>query len=264
MALAAAVAGCGGGGEERLNVSEAEVRELVVRGFGATDPATCRGTITQNFAEQRSGEEGEEAFETCEAVGRRPALDLKSAVVEIRTSDENSLIAAAELVGGTFDGSLLIVSIVSEDGTAKVDAITDADIQRRDYERYAREELVDEGIPDTEIDCVIDGYEKEVSDDQIDELVASGSADIPDAQRVFVKCLTPGSKRSLLAEAMRRAAEDADEDPAVIGCAVERIRGLPGRRAERLFDDARQAEVLALFEQTSERCAFAADPDAEA
>jgi hypothetical protein len=63
---------------------------------------------------------------------------------------------------------------------------------------------------------------------------------------------------------MRRTAEDENEDPAVVACAVERIRALPAGEAERLFDESNQAQVLELFERTAERCSFAGDPDAEA
>jgi hypothetical protein len=256
------VFGCGLN-EDVYDASESEVRELVVT-FGTTDPAVCRETVTENYAEQRSGEEGDEALESCEAVAGRPDLNVEDAEITIRTRDENSLIASAELVGGTFDGSTLIVSVVSENGEPRIDAITDADIQRDDYDRYARELLAEDGVTARETTCVLEDYEERISDEQVNEMIATGDADVPGARRVFVDCLGGDSKRKLLAQSMRSTAEDEDEDPAVVACAVDRIRALPDGVAERLFDESNQAQILRIFGRTAERCSFAADPDAEA
>jgi hypothetical protein len=172
LALALGLAACGGGESD-----EDKVVEVVETSATSTDPADCTALATQAFVEQTQLSEGEEAVESCEEDAKDAEGDPDSVEVTEVEVDGAKATADAEFVGGDFDGQVLSVALVEEDGDWKMDELTG--FAELDQERLASslEESLQsgEGALDPEVASCIGDTLRELSEPEVEEVVIGGS-----------------------------------------------------------------------------------------
>ena len=175
LALVFGLVACGGGGES----DEDKVVEVVETSATSTDPADCTALATQAFIEQTQFSEGKEAVKSCEEDAEDTGGDPDSVEVSKVEVDGADATAEAEFVGGDFDGQVLAVALVEEDGDWKMDEITS--FAKLDQEALASslETSVQDGDDalDPEVASCMGDTLREISESEAEEVVIGGSSE---------------------------------------------------------------------------------------
>jgi hypothetical protein len=120
LALAFGLVACGGSDES----DEDKVIDVIETSVTGSDPADCKELATQAFLEQTELEQGPEAVKSCEASAKDTSDDPDS--VEVSEVEVDGAVATANVAftGGGFDGQVISVSLVEEDGDWKLNEMT--------------------------------------------------------------------------------------------------------------------------------------------
>jgi hypothetical protein len=174
LALALGLAACGGGESD-----EDKVVDVIETSVTSTDPADCKELATQAFLEQTEFAEGAEAVESCEESAEDTKDDPDSVEVTEVEVDGSSASADVAFTGGSFDGQTLAVALVEEDGDWKLDEVTR--FVELDQEKLANslEEAFESGEEalDPELVACFGGTIRELSKEQVEEVVIGGSSE---------------------------------------------------------------------------------------
>jgi hypothetical protein len=172
---ALSLAACGGGGSD--SGDEEAVEAAIVRSATTADPANCTEVETQAFVEQSSVEKGAKALKECEAEAKDASNNAKTVKVTKVKIDGDEATADAAITGGGFDGQVISIALVEEDGAWKLDQLTG--FAKLDTARLA--ELFKEKLEETpeltpeQTSCIVAGL-KGASKEQAEELIFSGSS----------------------------------------------------------------------------------------
>jgi hypothetical protein len=111
LILAAALAGCGGGGSDKEEIAQA-----IETAFVKTDPQSCTELMTQAYLEESFASTGGEALESCEQNAEAEESD--NAPVDVSGIKVDGAKATAEvgLHGGELVGQTALIALVDEDG----------------------------------------------------------------------------------------------------------------------------------------------------
>lgn len=172
---ALALAACGGGGSD--SGEEEAIETAIVSSATTTDPAKCTEFETQAFIEQSSDQSGAKALEECEAEAKDPTSKAKTVKVSKITIDGSEATAEAAITGGGFDGQVISIALVEEEGSWKLDQLTG--FAKLDTGRLAEifgEKLEETGeLTPEQTSCIVEGIES-ASKAEAEELVLSGSS----------------------------------------------------------------------------------------
>jgi len=173
---ALAFAACGGGGSD--SGDEEAIEAAIVRSATTADPANCTEVETQTFIEQQSDESGAQAVKECEREAKDASNNAKTVKVTKIKIDGSEASADAAITGGGFDGQVVSISLLEEDGAWKLDELTG--FARLDTARLAEifgEKLEETGeLTPEQTSCIVEGLEA-ASKAQAEELVLGGSTD---------------------------------------------------------------------------------------
>jgi ABC-type glycerol-3-phosphate transport system substrate-binding protein len=172
---ALALAACGGGGSD--SGDEDAVEAAIVRSATTADPANCTEVETQAFVEQSSDEKGAKALEECEKEATDASNNAKTVKVTKIKIDGDEATADAAITGGGFDGQVISISLVEEDGSWKLDQLTGfAKLDTARLGKVFGEKLEETGeLTPEQTSCIIEGVEA-ASKAEAEELVLSGSS----------------------------------------------------------------------------------------
>lgn len=120
LALGFGLVACGGSDES----DEDAVIETIETSATSSDPADCTELATVAFLEQTEFEQGDAAIESCEESADETENDPDSVEVSKVEVDGSNATADVAFVGGPYDGQVLSVALVEEDGTWKMDELT--------------------------------------------------------------------------------------------------------------------------------------------
>jgi hypothetical protein len=120
LALVFGLVACGGGDES----DEDKVVDVIETSVASDDPADCKELSTQAFLEQTELEQGPEAVKSCEASAKDTSDDPDSVEVSEVEVDGSAATANAAFTGGGFDGQVVSLALVEEDGDWKLDEMT--------------------------------------------------------------------------------------------------------------------------------------------
>lgn len=172
---ALAFAACGGGGSD--SGDEKAVEAAIVRSATTADPANCTEVETQAFVEQSSDEKGTKALEECEKEAKDASNNAKTVKVTKIKIDGDEATAEAAITGGGFDGQVISIALVEEDGAWKLDQLSG--FAKLDTARLAEvfgEKLEETGeLTPEQTSCIVEGIEA-ASKGEAEELVLSGSS----------------------------------------------------------------------------------------
>ncbi|HEV2790413.1 MAG TPA: hypothetical protein VGV69_03845, partial [Solirubrobacterales bacterium] len=158
---------------------EDKVVEVIETSATSTDPADCEALATRSFLEQTQFSEGKEAVKSCEEDAEETEGDPESVEVTEVEVDGSSATADSEFVGGDFDGQVLSVALVEEDGEWKMDEITG--FAKLDQEQLASslEESFQSGENglDAEVASCMGDALRELSEPEVEEVVFGGSSE---------------------------------------------------------------------------------------
>jgi hypothetical protein len=170
-----AFAACGGGGSD--SGDEEAIEAAIVRSATTADPANCTEVETQAFAEQSSDESGAAAVKECEREAKDPSSNAKTVKVTKIKVDGAEASADAAVTGGGFDGQVISISLVEEDGAWKLDELTGfAKLDTTKLAQIFGEKLEETGeLTPEQTSCIVEGVEA-ASKSQAEELVLSGSS----------------------------------------------------------------------------------------
>jgi ABC-type glycerol-3-phosphate transport system substrate-binding protein len=172
---ALALAACGGGGSD--SGDEEAIEAAIVRSATTADPANCTEVETLAFAEQSSDESGAAAVKECEKEATDASNNAKTVKVTKISIDGSEATADAALTGGGFDGQVISISLVEEDGSWKLDELTG--FTKLDTAKLAGifgEKLEETGeLTPEQTSCIVEGVEA-ASKPEAEELVLSGSS----------------------------------------------------------------------------------------
>jgi hypothetical protein len=153
---------------QRLDGPSEETR--IERALGkvatSTDPAQCDELMTARYLEQTTGEKMPFADEACESEAGNGAADSVE-VREVAVHDDTATATVAHN-GGPFDGSEIVVRLLKEDGTWKLDrAVEFARFDRAGFRRAYRQKLHEFGFPARALNCILEG-ESRYRDEEIE------------------------------------------------------------------------------------------------
>jgi hypothetical protein len=120
LALVFGLVACGGSDES----DEDKIVDVIETSVTGSDPADCKELATQAFLEQTELEQGAEAVKSCEASAKDTSDDPDSVEVSEVEVDGSAATANAAFAGGGFDGQVISLSLVEEDGDWKLDEMT--------------------------------------------------------------------------------------------------------------------------------------------
>lgn len=187
----AALASCGGEGEE-VNAIE----EAIVASAKTDDPADCTRLHTQAFLEQGFKLEGPAAVEACEESTVDSISEDPEKVVVFDVNVEGSTATAtARFVGGGSDGQTMRFRLVRRDGTWKLDELLG--FVRMDAEKLVLE-IARQGMYEATsredvqfVECVIDLVEK-MDDEELEALFVDYGPD--EIRAMAERCVDAGSQ----------------------------------------------------------------------
>jgi ABC-type glycerol-3-phosphate transport system substrate-binding protein len=171
-----ALAACGGGGGDS-SAEEDSIEAAIVRSATTADPANCTEVETQAFVEQSSDESGAAALKECEKEAKDSSSNAKTVKVTKVKIDGSEATADAAITGGGFDGQVVSISLVEEDGTWKLDQLTGfAKLDTAKLAKIFGEKLEATGeLSPEQTSCIVEGVEA-APKSQAEELVLSGSS----------------------------------------------------------------------------------------
>jgi ABC-type glycerol-3-phosphate transport system substrate-binding protein len=174
LALALALAACGGGGES----DEDKVAGTIETAATSNDPAVCKETQTLAFMEQTTGESGREAEKECEKEAEEGTGQPDSVNVSKVEVDGEKATANAEFKGGQFDGQILEVALVEEEGEWKLDEFSGfAKFDPAPFIVALGEELEEEpNIEPETASCIVEGVE-ELPESELESLVVENNTE---------------------------------------------------------------------------------------
>ncbi|HYH54795.1 MAG TPA: hypothetical protein VD761_11765 [Solirubrobacterales bacterium] len=120
LALVFGLVACGGSDES----DEDKIVNVIETSVTGSDPADCKELATQAFLEQTELEQGAEAVKSCEASAEDTSDDPDSVEVSEVEVDGAAATANVAFTGGGFDGQVISLSLVEEDGDWKLDELT--------------------------------------------------------------------------------------------------------------------------------------------
>jgi ABC-type glycerol-3-phosphate transport system substrate-binding protein len=172
---ALALAACGGGGSD--SGDEEAIEAAIVRSATTTDPASCTEVETLAFAEQSSDKNGAAAVKECEKEAKDPSSNAKTVKVTKVEVDGAEASADAAVTGGGFDGQVISISLVEEDGAWKLNELTGfAKLDTAKLAQIFGEKLEETGeLTPEQTSCIVEGVEA-ASKSEAEELVLSGSS----------------------------------------------------------------------------------------
>lgn len=172
---ALALAACGGGGSD--SGDEEAIEAAIVRSATTADPANCTEVETQAFVEQSSDESGAKALKDCEEEAKDASNNAKTVKVTKIEIDGSEATADAAVTGGGFDGQVISIALVEEEGAWKLDQLSG--FAKLDTARLAEifgEKLEETGeLTPEQTSCIVEGIEA-ASKAEAEELVLSGSS----------------------------------------------------------------------------------------
>jgi ABC-type glycerol-3-phosphate transport system substrate-binding protein len=173
---ALALAACGGGGSD--SGDEEAVEAAIVRSATTADPANCTEVETQAFVEQSSDAKGATALKECEKEATDASNNAKTVKVTKIKIDGDEATADAAISGGGFDGQVISIALVEEDGSWKLDQLTGfAKLDTAKLAQVFGEKLEETGeLTAVQTSCIVEGVEA-ASKEEAEELVLSGSSD---------------------------------------------------------------------------------------
>lgn len=168
LVSAVSLAACGSSGES----DEEKIVGVITTSVESHDPAQCEELSTLAFMEQSTDGKGAEAVKACEAEKKDTSDDADSVkVTKVRVRGAKAS-AEVAFVGGSFDGQRLVVALVEEDGSWKLDRIERfAEFDRQKliavFERNFEESSE---ITPKLASCLLDGLQAK-SDKELEEIV---------------------------------------------------------------------------------------------
>ncbi|HEU5104768.1 MAG TPA: hypothetical protein VFU11_02885 [Solirubrobacterales bacterium] len=111
LALAIALAGCGGGESDKEEIAAAIETALV-----ETEPQSCTELMTQAWLEESFESSGENAVEACEQNAEAEESDNAPVEVSAIKVDGSAATAEVALHGGEVAGQTALMALVDEDG----------------------------------------------------------------------------------------------------------------------------------------------------
>jgi hypothetical protein len=171
LAVAAALAGCGGSGNE-----EAAVEDVIRTAVLSNDAAKCTEVMTAALREELSGKSGADALSDCKEEAVEDKHDTKAVEVFAIQIEGDRATAEAAYAGGTFGGQTLQFSLVKGGGRWKIDQATRiTKFDRKAFLAGAAVSLTDaeEASPDQQR-CIV-GRLGEESRGEIEDLLLHGS-----------------------------------------------------------------------------------------
>jgi ABC-type glycerol-3-phosphate transport system substrate-binding protein len=171
---ALALAACGGSSDSG---DEESIEAAIIRSATTADPANCTEVETQAFVEQSSDESGAAAVKDCEEEAKDASNNAKTVKVTKVETDGSDATADAAITGGGFDGQVISIALVEEDGAWKLDELTG--FAKLDTARLAEifgEKLEETGeLTPEQTSCIVEGIEA-ASQAEAEELTLSGSS----------------------------------------------------------------------------------------
>jgi hypothetical protein len=169
------LAACGGGGSD--SGDEESIEAAIVRSATTGDPANCTEVETQAFVEQSSDEKGPAAVKECEKEAKDQSNNAKTVRVTKVKIDGDEATADAAITGGGFDGQVISIALVEEDGTWKLDQLTGfAKLDTLRLSEVFGEKLEETGeLTPEQTSCIVEGIEA-ASKEEAEGLVLSGSS----------------------------------------------------------------------------------------
>jgi ABC-type glycerol-3-phosphate transport system substrate-binding protein len=174
LLLALALAACGGGGES----DEDKIVSTIEEAATSNDPSVCSETQTLSFMEQTTGSSGKEAEKACEQEVESGEDQPDSVKVSEVKVDGGSATADAAFKGGPFDGQVLELALVEEDGW-KLDELSGfAEFDPEGLVDAFAEQIENEpGIEPETASCFIEGIEG-LSDSELESVVLESNTEV--------------------------------------------------------------------------------------
>jgi hypothetical protein len=172
LALGFGLVACGGSDES----DEDAVIETIETSAMSSDPADCKALSTIAFLEQTEFEQGDAAIESCEKSADETENDPDSVEVSKVQVDGSNATANVAFVGGPYDGQVLSVALVEEDGTWKMDELTSFVTFDQDHLAQSFQEGVTSGsnaLPD-EVGACLGEELSELSKAEFEDLILGG------------------------------------------------------------------------------------------
>lgn len=252
-AIALLAGGCGG------TADEDEILGVVLESLLSGDPAKCERIYTLGYMENRSGESGDEAIEECRKRARDRDGAPDSAQVRIETIEDDYALTSGTMEGGAFDGATFKYVLREEDGAWMIDALTDVEVDREDYDAYARRKLVeDEDLTPREASCTVAELRTLISTEELEDSARTGDEPAAPYAKAASRCLSVDSKTQEIAEGLRETGRERGINSAIVACVLERLRALPDPRIDELYAESDSLESQQFIGGLFDRCATAA------
>lgn len=137
---------------------EGEITAAIERAATSTDPGYCQDSVTLAYLEQRSGYRGRAALEDCRALAGEQSGLPEEVTIESVQIDGATAAAEVRYRGGAYDGALVSLSLIDDEGW-RVDRLEGfEDLDRAVYEDFYRDRLLAppfEFEPET-ADCMVE------------------------------------------------------------------------------------------------------------
>jgi hypothetical protein len=175
LAFALGLLACGGGESD-----EDKVAEAIETTFIGNDPGKCTEVVTQAFIEQVEMSKGKEAVEQCEeGVREDEPADSDSVEVSDVRIDGSAATADVAFAGGSYDGQVLAIALVEEDGAWKPDRI--AGFVRLDKDQLAsslERAFEADDAPGPAVQACFGDVIRERTKPEMEEIMFGGSLDL--------------------------------------------------------------------------------------
>ena len=199
---------------------EREIERTIEAVATDADPGYCDTLLTQRYLVQTTGARPPFADEVCES-DAEDASRVRSVDTGEIAIDGARATAAVEYRGGSFDGSRLVMQLIEDGDTWKLNRIVAfRRFDRRRFDRAYRRSFLEFGSPVAGADCAL-ARARRLSDAEIER---AALRDLPRVfTPIFVACDRNGAERSLV----KSIAEPKLDLPAAsIECAVARVGAL--------------------------------------
>jgi hypothetical protein len=215
---------------------ETKIERTIATVATSSDPAYCDKLVTTRYLEQTTGAKPPFADDFCRSEAAGPRADSTDVLGTHVDGDRATAVVGFE--GGSYDGSRVVLRLVSESGQWKLDRILAfARFDRAKFDRAYRSRLLEFGAPPQSVECVL-GKARRLTDAEIERAVLENS------HRAFaplaVECDRDGIERNLVALAGN---PEYGNPPRVVECAARRIEDACNAQLARL-----QLDLLAYNE----------------
>ena len=203
-----------------------------------SDPVNCRILYTDDLLEQTSGLTGAAAMEACEArESEDPEVEISGQVTLGEFQDGSAEAFVLIEGGGGLDGAISHLQLTYEYGLWRVNRFVSVDVDRDAFDRALREELIESPLAVREADCIVEAW-REIPEDELEAAMveAVGAPEQLDTDKTF-GCVSPETKRRMLAQIVADAGETQAQDEDTIACVSGRMMRLPPKVAARILGD---------------------------